>query len=239
MRITAFTSNAAVVAAGAAKPVSTATSEFVWAPVVTIAHLIIVPNQLLEDAPAFRTTIETRMINGLIRAEDNQILNGTGLAGQMLGILATPGLTAAKAATGPAYADAILEQYMAIFTATYIPPTGIVMAPDAFTNVATSKATTTGAYFLTGAPFDRSPAPLSVWGLPVAISPSMASEEALVGAFMTESILYRKGGIRVAVSESHEDIFAKNCTAIRVEERLALAVYTPAAFGKVTGLGAP
>ena len=60
-----------------------------------------------------------------------------------------------------------------------------------------------------------------------------------MGAFKSEAILYRHGGVRVAVSESHDDVFAKNCTAIRVEERLALAVYTPGAFGLVTAVTPP
>ena len=126
---------------------TTGVGEFVWAPVVTIAHIIVIPNQLLEDAPAFRTTLETRMLNALIVAEDQQILNGTGTAGQMLGILTTPGLATAVAATPPAVADAILEQYMAIYAATYIQPTGIVLAPDSLVAVATSEGDGDGRVF--------------------------------------------------------------------------------------------
>ena len=144
------------------------------------------------------------MLNALIIAEDQQILNGTGLAGQMLGILA-----AARAwrrrwrRTAPAYADAILEQYMAIYAATYIQPTGVVLAPDALVNVATSKASTTGAYFLTGAPFDRSPMPLSIWGLPTAISPALASRDGAggrvqVGSDPLSARRRARGGERVA-----------------------------------------
>jgi HK97 family phage major capsid protein len=237
MRVKTFTAAPVPVAIGVAKPLTTAELEMIWAPVVTIAHVIIVPNQLLEDAPAFRSTIETKMLNALIVAEDNQLLNGAGTGGALQGLNTVTGLQTAVAATAPAYGDAILSQYMAILTNTYIQPSGVVMSPSAFLAVATSKAATTGNYFLVGAPFDRSPFPLSVWGLPIAISPSEPVNEALVGAFRTESIIYRNGGVRIAVSESHDDIFAKNCTAIRVEERIAFAIYTPAAFGKVTGLG--
>jgi HK97 family phage major capsid protein len=237
MRVKTFTSTPLPVAIGAAKPLATMEPEMIWAPVVTIAHLIVVPNQLLEDAPAFRSTIETKMLNALIVAEDNQLLNGAGTGGALQGLNPLTGLQAPVAGVGPAYGDAILQQYMNILANTYIQPTGIVMSPTAFIAVVTSKAATGGNYFLVGVPFDRSPFPLSVWGLPVVISPSEPANEALVGAFRTETIVYRHGGVRIAVSESHEDVFAKNCTAIRVEERIAFAIYTPAAFGKVTGLG--
>lgn len=45
--------------------------------------------------------------------------------------------------------------------------------------------------------------------------------------------VFRKSGITVEASNSHSDYFQKNKTAIRAEERLALAVYAPGAFGVV------
>jgi HK97 family phage major capsid protein len=70
--------------------------------------------------------------------------------------------------------------------------------------------------------------------LPVALTAAIAAGTALVGAFRTAAQIFRKGGIRVEASNSHSDYFVKNLTAIRAEKRLALAVYIPGAFGKVT-----
>ncbi len=56
---------------------------------------------------------------------------------------------------------------------------------------------------------------------------------ALIGAFQTAAQIFRKGGIRVAATNSHQDFFVKNLPAIRAELREALAVYRPAAFGEV------
>ena len=69
-----------------------------------------------------------------------------------------------------------------------------------------------------------------------AITSGIEAGVALVGAFRSASQVFRKGGIRIAVSNSHEDYFIKNLVAVRAELREALAVYRPAAFGEVTGL---
>ena len=50
------------------------------------------------------------------------------------------------------------------------------------------------------------------------------------------AMVFRKGGVNVQASNSHQDFFVKNLTAIRAEERIALAVMVPAAFGTVSGL---
>ena len=80
------------------------------------------------------------------------------------------------------------------------------------------------------------PQPTSLWGLNVAVSPVIPLGTALVGCFKTAAMLFRRGGLRVEVSNSYSDFFIKNLVAIRAEERLALAVYRPSAFGSVTGL---
>jgi len=62
----------------------------------------------------------------------------------------------------------------------------------------------------------------------------MPVKTVLVGSFQQASQFFRRGGLRVEASNSHQDFFIKNLTAIRAEERGALAVYREGAFGKVT-----
>jgi hypothetical protein len=59
---------------------------------------------------------------------------------------------------------------------------------------------------------------------------------ALVGCFNTAAQIFRKGGVRVDASNSHQDYFTRNLVAVRSELREALAVYKPQCFGEVTGL---
>jgi len=235
---TTFTNAAAAVAEGAAKPESALVFDQKTDPVSKIAHWLPVTEELLEDVPAISSYIDARLTLGVQLAEEDQLLNGNGTPPNLTGIMNRAGLATAVArnagATPPeTNADAILRQIAAIATSAYIYPDGVVMNPVNWFAIATSKDSQ-GQYF-GGGPFSSLPT-ATLWGTPVAITPSIVANTALVGAFGTMSQVFRKGGIRVEASNSHQDFFIKNLVAIRAEERLALAVYRPGAFGKVTGL---
>jgi HK97 family phage major capsid protein len=235
---TLFTNAAAPVLEGAAKPESAMTFDQKTDAVSKIAHWLPTTEELLEDVAAIASYIDARLRLGVQLAEEDQLLNGNGTPPNLLGVLNRAGLATAVArnagATPPeTNADAILRQITAIATTSFVYPDGIVMNPANLFTILTSKDTN-GQYY-GGGPFSALPT-ASIWGTPVAPTPSIVAGTALVGAFSTQSQIFRKGGIRVEASNSHQDFFAKNLVAIRAEERLALAVYRPGAFGKVTGL---
>jgi HK97 family phage major capsid protein len=235
---TLFTNAAAPVLEGAAKPESALAFDQKTDAVSKIAHWLPTTEELLEDVAAIASYIDARLRLGVQLAEEDQLLNGNGTAPNLLGIMNRPNLAAAVArnagATPPeTNADAILRQIAAIATTAFVYPDGIVMNPANLFTILTSKDTQ-GQYY-GGGPFSSLPT-ASIWGTPVAPTPSIVAGTALVGAFGTQSQVFRKGGIRVEASNSHQDFFIKNLVAIRAEERLALAVYRPGAFGKVTGL---
>jgi HK97 family phage major capsid protein len=235
---TLFTNAAAPVAEGIAKPESALTFDQKTDAVSKIAHWIPVTEEMLEDVAAIRSYIDARLRLGVSLAEEDQLLNGNGTPPNLMGLMNRPGLAAAVArnagATPPeTNMDAIARQISAIATASFIYPDGIVMNPANWFTCQISKDAN-GHYFGAG-PFSALPT-ATMWGLPVAPTPSIVAGTSLVGAYGTMSQVFRKGGIRVEASNSHQDFFIKNLVAIRAEERLALAVYRPAAFGKVTGL---
>ena len=94
--------------------------------------------------------------------------------------------------------------------------------------------TTTGEYLGDG-PFGPVRA-VTLWGLPIAVTSVIEAGVALVGCFKTAAQIFRKGGVRVDASNSHQDYFTRNLVAVRSELREALAVYKPQCFGEVTGL---
>ena len=235
---TTFTNAAAAVAEGAAKPESALVFDQKTDPVSKIAHWLPVTEELLEDVSAIQSYIDARLTLGVQLAEEDQLLNGSGTPPNIMGVMNRVGLATAVVRNGAATppetnADAILRQITAIATTAFVYPDGVVMNPTNWFTVATAKDAQ-GQYF-GGGPFSSLPT-ASLWGTPVAITPSIVANTALVGAFGTMSQVFRKGGIRIEASNSHQDFFIKNLVAIRAEERLALAVYRPGASGKVTGL---
>jgi HK97 family phage major capsid protein len=233
MKETTFTNAAAAVDEGAAKPESTLIFAGATSPVRKIAHWIPVTEEMLEDYAQTASIIDSRLRLGLALVEEDELLNGSGVAPHLLGLMTLPGLTAALPRGTDSNADAIFKQITIIATTTFVMPDGIVMNPVNWQTVQLTK-NAAGNYMGNG---PWSPAqPAQLWGLPVAVTPTIVANTALVGAYGTAAQIFRKGGVRVESSNSHASFFVNNLVAIRAEERLALAAYREAAFGKVTGL---
>lgn len=233
MKETTFTNAAAPTTEGAAKPESTLVFAQVNDLVQKIAHFLPVTEEMLEDVAQIRSYIDARLRLGVQLTEEDQLLNGSGTPPAIRGILNRSGLTAAQARGTDTNADAIFKQITTIATTVFVDPDGIVMNPANWQTVQLAKDAN-GQYYGMG-PFAAAQT-RTLWGLRVVTTPTIVANTALVGDFGGSAQVFRKGGIRVEASNSHQDYFVKNLVAIRAEERLALAVYRPAAFGTVTGL---
>lgn len=228
---TAFTNNAAPVAEGATKPKSDLTFDQKSVPVRTIAHIFKASRQILDDAPMLRTYIDGRGRYGLKLKEEQQLLTGNGTGANMLGLIpqatafAVPtGLTGASDAIGRLRA-AILQVYLSEF-----PASGIVLNPIDMASFELQKDSEGRMMFSSpfGAPLQK-----RLWNLPVVETISMAQGSFLSGAFDIGAQIFDRMDVEVLVSTENADDFERNMVTIRIEERLALAVYRPASF--VTG----
>jgi HK97 family phage major capsid protein len=233
MRETTATNAAATVAEGATKPESALVFDQVTDLVRKIATWLPVTEEMLEDASQIRSYIDARLRLFVQIEEEDQLLNGTTTPPDIVGIRNRTGLATAVARGADANVDAIFKQIMAIFNTSFLMPDGVVLNPANWQTIQLAKDTN-GNYIGSG-PF-APPQSTTLWGLPVVPTPSQPANEGLVGAFAAAAQTFRKGGLRVEASNSHSTFFVENKVAIRAEERLALAVYRPGAFGKVTGL---
>ncbi len=231
MQETTFTNAAAPVAEGSAKPESALVFAATTESASKIAHWLPVSDELLEDVPAIQAYIDGRLRVGVQLAEDDQLLNGNGTPPNFRGILNRSGLAATVTqGAGESVADAVLRQIAAITTTAMVAPTGIVMNAADWTSQMILKDST--GQYIGASPFET-PVQPTLWGLPVALTSAIAAKTALVGAFATMAQFFRRGGMRVEASNSHQDFFVRDLVALRCEERGALAVYRPGSFGKV------
>lgn len=229
-----FTNLAAPVAEGGEKPESTLTFEAKTSKVEKIAHWLPVSDELLEDEPAMRAYIDARLRLGVLLALDNQLLNGTGVSPQLLGLLVRTDLTPALPVGTNTSLDAIAMQIAAVEQASGLPVDGIVLNGADWLKLAMTK--NADEDYLGRSPFEAPLAP-TLWGRAVALTLGMPVGKALVGSFKSGGgQLFERGGMRVEASNSHADYFIKNLVAIRAEIRVALALFRPQAYGLVTGL---
>jgi HK97 family phage major capsid protein len=229
-----FTNAAATVSEAAAKPESALVFNQVTEHVTKIAHWLPVTEEMLEDVSQIAAYIDTRLRLGLDLVEEDQLLNGNGVAPNLTGIINRTGvLTSALGAAPDTAADAIYRALVTVFTTSWVMPDAIVMNPINWKTITLMKDTL-GRY-IGGGPFD-SPADQMLWGLRVVVTPVIAAGTALMGAFATQAQVWTRGTTRVEASNSHQDFFIKNLVAIRGERREALAVYRPSAFITITGL---
>lgn len=237
---TVLTNAAATVAEGGVKPESAIAFAKVDEVLHKIATLLPITDEMLEDWQQAMSYVNTRLGLFISIAEELQLLSGDGIGENITGLLNRAGLAApivkgTGGVAGENNMDAIYRQITAIRITAFIEPDAIVIDPVGWEEIELSKSTQ-GVY-LAGGPFLDMMNP-HLWGRKVVVTPRMVANEALVGAFQTCAHVFRKGGLQVDASNSHNDNFAKNLTTLRAEERVGLAVFRPGAFGVVSGLTA-
>lgn len=203
-----------------------------------IAGFIKLTDEFLEDAPFLKSEIDGRLLYDLAWFEEQQLLNGNGTGQNVLGLLNRSGI---QTETGTSLADnpdSIFRAITKVSTASGLRADGVVINPTDYQALRLAKDGNdqyygggffAGQYGQGGIP-DNPP----LWGLRTVVTPAIAAGTVLVGAFSQAATLYRKGGVRVEATNSHDTDFTNNLVTIRAEERVALAVRRPLGLVKVT-----
>ncbi len=228
-----FTNSANVVSETTLKPESDLTFEAASAKVTTIAHWIPASKQIMADAPGLQSYVDARMRYGLDFKEEQQLLNGSGVGENLLGLYtAATAFALPSGATAPAQRldrlrAAILQAELAEF-----PVDGIVVNPVDGYNLEVMK-TTDGAYLFTN-PVGTND--FRIWGRRTVQTQAMAQNTALVGAFQTAAQIFDREDASVTISSEDRDNFIRNMLTVLAELRLALAIYRPQALVKIADL---
>lgn len=192
------------------------------APVRDIAVTIPITNQTLEDNAVVVSYINNRLSYMVKLRREQQILTGSGTAPDLKGIMQYPVQT--QAATSGDMATTLANAISKIeVTGGY--PNAVAMSPGNYWTMVTHRASTAGTFdgAANGAPWNNMPA--TVWGLPVVRTVGLATNHALVGDFQLGAQIFNRSAETIRMFEQHSDWAAYNKQLIRVECRLALAIY--------------
>lgn len=231
VRETGFSNNADVVGENptGGKPESDITFELDSAKVATIAHFIRASKQVLADVPMLQSYIDGRLLYGLKLKEEKQLLKGSGVGANILGLFtqaalyANPGVVVQNETMLDRLRIAMLQAELAEYTAD-----GIVLSPIDWTQIELTKTDDNAYLFAT----PRGLAAPGLWGRPVVSSQSQSAGDFLVGAFQLGAQGWDRESASIAVSNSDGDNFTKNMVTILVEERVGLTGFRPEAFVK-------
>ena len=196
-------------------------------------------DDMAEDLPWLVSEINSTALYDLSMKEEAQLLNGSGVAPNLRGILLRSGIQTELQAAAPDTAeDAIFRAIMKVQTATGFAADGIVINPADYQALRLKKDLNGQYYgggFFAGAynqgGLDWQP---PLWGLRTIVTAAVPAKTVVVGAWRQGAKAYRKGGIRVESTNSNVDDFINDKITVRVRERVALAARYPAAFVKVT-----
>lgn len=239
---TAYVNAADTVAEEGEKPEATLQTNDETAPVKKIAVVLKVTNEMFADFPMLRDYINNRLRFMVVQKEEQQLLYGTGVGSQILGLLNASPQT--QSATTPGELDAILMAKTKVRKTANgggFEADAIVINPEDWEGLRRLKDGTNGQYY-GGGPFsgaygngDFVEEP-RVWGLRPVITEAITAGTALVGAFKLGAQIWQREGVSLDATNSNEDDFNFNRISLRVEERFGFAIYRPKAFCTVTDI---
>jgi HK97 family phage major capsid protein len=221
---------------GAPKGYLTITADTASVSVETIAVLSKVTEQDIDDAPRLVGYINGEMRLDVKVKEEDQLLWGTGLSGQLEGLFVTevsPGVKAiaefARAQVGDTTID-LIRRMRTDLRKNRMQPNFVTIDPLDWEEVELAKGSDT--HYLWGLISDlRGP---RIWSLRVVESDAMThpttnERRILMGDGIRGATIYDKHDVRLAVGYVNDD-FERNLRTLRAEERIALALKRSWAF---------
>ena len=214
------------VAEGAEKPVSAMGVETIEGNVSVVAHLTEeLPKFVLGDTPALTRFVADEMLYGLDKGIEAQVLNGSGTAPDQRGILATSGVSVQAFDTT---AIVSIRKAMTKAEALGYAPSVAILRPEDWEAIELT-ATSDDAVAFRGVPLDL--LERRIWGLRVVLSTELPVKTGLVldpSAVSIDTL----GNVDVEW-DTAGDLFKRNMVQGRVETRIGVSVYAPAAIYRV------
>jgi HK97 family phage major capsid protein len=236
LRQTVRNNIAAPVQIGATKPTSTYSIVQAQGYAPTIAHVSEpVPEQYLQDEATLAWFLDAEMEHGAMLALDRELLYGDGATlgtssfeKNIEGFLSVGANLPTQSDTGDVFNTA--RKAVTTLDLAGEQPSAWVMHPTDWETIETE--TTNTGEFIMGSQ-GRSPVNVAerrLWGVQVALSPSIDQGWAMLGDFRTAAELRVRQDIEFRWSDSNDEDFTKNLKRFRSEIRAGLAIHRTPAF---------
>ncbi|MFF8879608.1 phage major capsid protein [Streptomyces flaveolus] len=233
LQVTGVTRNAAVVQDEilptdpdtALKPTSTIQTELTEAKPYTYADGYDVTNQLLSDAPALATYMNSELNYSLDWVVEDMLLNGPGTGGKPKGILNTTGvqeLTYTPGADAMAQVKAIRQAITRITTLPGGNVTAVLMSPE--DDESWDLLQDANDRFFGQGPFGQGPN--TSWGRTRALSQRLAPGTVILGDWRQVALLDVEG-LSILAFNQHKDYAQRNLVYVRAEMRAAQVIWKP------------
>lgn len=188
-----------------------------------IAGYIRMSKKMLDDVTGMTTFLQSRLMEKLLRVEDDQILNGDGTSPNLSGITDSGNFTAASGGTIDVeqlvYAISQLENLDR-------EANGILLNPSDYWRIALTKGATSGDYSLpSGIVTVGEGGILRIGGVPVYRSTAVTVDKFIVGDWVMGANLLTREAPRVEFFYEDGNNVTKNQVTVRVEERVAMPIY--------------
>ena len=225
LKESAFTNSAAETAEGGDKPESKMEFTEADAPVRTIAHFIRVTKQLAEDAPALAAYINHRMMYGLNRRIEKQLIVGDGTGQNLSGIFTTGNYTV-HGFTEDNVLD-LIRRCGATMRKVGYTPSVVFLNPMDFDTIRGMKDK--NGNYLMGSPLQAG-TDIRPWGLRVVESPEVTEGKFMVADPIMGATIYERSAPVIEMFEQDANNVTKNLYTIRCETRMAFAVESANCF---------
>jgi HK97 family phage major capsid protein len=223
-KVTTRTASDAITVESQLKPGAEFAFDFVTVTLLKHAQFSAASEEMFQDAPVIASYINTQLGLMVQQAEEAYIAD----------TLYTASTTAADGSginASPLGYDAVLEA-MTLIRVAGGNPNAVLINPNDWARLASTRAVAGDGSYFSGGPY-AAPAQ-SLWGgLTEVQTPAVPEGTALVGDFARGATLYRKGGLRVDTSNSHDNYFRRNLIALRAEIRSVLGAHYPEFFVEV------
>ncbi len=188
-----------------------------------IAGFMVMSYNLLNDVEGMTTFLSNRLPEKLLRVEDTQILNGSGVQPNLLGLQSTGNYTAAAAAA--VNRAETLIQAIAQLENLDREANGILLNPTDWYTLWLYKGSTSGDYTLPRDLVQTVGGNMFIAGVPVFRSTAQTFSDFLVGDWNMGANLITREPARVEFFREDSTNVRTNQVTVRIEERVALPVY--------------